>query len=105
MRQLHRSPATLRLTNLRGPPYALGRQIVERRLQTLEYIKRVYAGECHWLSVALLPSSEEANKQLDKQAKDAETAQALRWFYLSPGSTMLPGAAVGGRVGRCENST
>ena len=60
----------------------LGRQIVERRLQTLEYIKRVYAGECHWLSVALLPSSDEANKQLDKQAKDAETAQALRWFYL-----------------------
>ena len=68
------------------------RQIVERRLQTLDYIKRVCAGERHWLSVVLLASADEATPQLDRQAKDAETAMALRWFYL--GVSMAPLLAI-----------
>ncbi|KAL1528370.1 hypothetical protein AB1Y20_009722 [Prymnesium parvum] len=72
-------------------------QIVERRRQTLEYIKRVCAGERHWLSVVLLPSADDAKSQQDKQAREAETAQALRWFYLgvsiAPINSVLDGAA------------
>ena len=59
--------------------------LVERRRRSCAYLKEVYGGSKHWLSVVTLGAA--------SSAKDdgLEEAQVLRWFYLGVSlATLLP---------------